>query len=36
MLDLGFDVNILLKKTWEALGKSQLTYSPIQLRMENQ
>jgi len=29
------DVNILPKKTWEALGKPQLKYYPIQLRMEN-
>jgi hypothetical protein len=36
MLDLGSDVNILPKKTLEALGKPQLTYSPIQLRMDNQ
>ena len=36
MLDLGLDVNVLPKKTWESLGKSRLTYSPIQLRMENQ
>jgi hypothetical protein len=36
MLDLGLDVNILPKKTWEALGKPRLTYSPIQLRMEKQ
>ena len=36
MLDLGSDVNILPKKTWEALGKPRLKYSPIQLRMENQ
>jgi hypothetical protein len=36
MLDLGSDVNILPKKTWESLGKPQLVYSPIQLRMENQ
>jgi hypothetical protein len=36
MLDLGSYVNILPKKTWEALGKPRLTYSPIQLRMENQ
>jgi hypothetical protein len=36
MLDLGSDVNILPKKTWEALGKPLLTYSPIQLRMANQ
>jgi hypothetical protein len=36
MLDFGSDVNILPKKTWEALGKTQLVYSPIHLRMENQ
>jgi hypothetical protein len=36
MLDLGSDVNILPKNTWEALGKLQLTYSLIQLRMANQ
>jgi hypothetical protein len=36
MLDLGSDVKILPKKTWEALGKPRLTYFPIQLRMEIQ
>jgi hypothetical protein len=36
MLVLGSYVNILPKKTWEALGKPRLTYSLIQLRMENQ
>jgi hypothetical protein len=36
MLDLGSDINILPKNTWEALVKPQLVYSPIQLRMENQ
>jgi hypothetical protein len=36
MLDLGSDVNIFPKKTWEAMGKPKLVYSPIQLRMENQ
>jgi len=36
MLDLGSDVNILPRKTWEAMGKPQLKYSPIQLIMENQ
>ena len=36
MLDLGSDVNILPRKTWEALGKPRLTYSLIQLRMVNQ
>jgi hypothetical protein len=36
MLDLGSNVNILPKKTWEALGNPKLAYSPIELRMENQ
>jgi hypothetical protein len=36
MLDLGSVVNIFPKKNWEELGKPRLTYSPIQLRMENQ
>ena len=36
MLDLGSDVNILPWKMWEASGWPWLTYSPIQLRMENQ
>jgi len=36
MLELGSYVNILLKKTWEALGKPILTYSPIQLKMVSQ
>jgi hypothetical protein len=36
MLDLGSDVNMLPKNTWEALGKPKLVYSPMQLRMENQ
>jgi hypothetical protein len=36
MLDLGFDINILPKKTWEAMGNPKLVYSPIQLHMANQ
>ena len=36
MLDLGLDVNIIPRKTWEALGRPKLTYSPIQLHMANQ
>jgi hypothetical protein len=36
MLDLGSDINILPKKTWEGMGKPKLFYSPIQLRMANQ
>jgi len=35
MPDLGSDVNILPKKTWEAMGKPQRKYSPIQLIMVN-
>ena len=35
MLDLGSDVNILPRKTWEALGRPRLIHSPIQLRMAN-
>lgn len=29
ILDLGSEVNVLLKKTWEAMGEPQLGYSPI-------
>jgi hypothetical protein len=36
MLDLGSDINILPKKTWEAMGKPKLIYSPIWLQMANQ
>jgi hypothetical protein len=35
ILDLGSDVNILPKKTWEAMGEPTLGYSPIQLKLEN-
>jgi hypothetical protein len=36
ILDLGFGVNVLPKKTWEAMGQPQLGYSPIQLKLANQ
>lgn len=36
MLDLRSDVTILPKKSWESMGKPQLIFSPIQLRMANQ
>ena len=36
ILDLGSEVNVLTKKTWEFMGKPKLRYSPIQLRLENQ
>jgi hypothetical protein len=29
MLDTGFDMNILLKKSWEVMGKPKLVWSPI-------
>jgi hypothetical protein len=29
-------VNILLKKSWELMGKPNLVWSPIQLRLANQ
>ena len=29
ILDLGFDVNMLLKKTWEYMGKPKMVWSPI-------
>lgn len=36
ILDLGFDVNVLLKQMWERMGKPTLQWSPIQLHMVNQ
>ena len=36
ILDLGSDVNILRKKTWENMGKPQLVWYPMQLRLANQ
>jgi hypothetical protein len=36
ILDLGSEVNVLPKKTWEAMGEPQMGYSPIQLKLENQ
>ena len=36
ILDLGYDVNILPKNTWEQMGKPKLGWSPIQLRLSNQ
>jgi len=36
VLDIGSDVNVLTKQTWEAMGRSALQRSPVQLRMANQ
>ena len=35
MLDLGSNVSILPKKSWEAMGYPSIIYFPIQLRMQN-
>jgi hypothetical protein len=36
ILDLGSEVNVLLKKTWQCMGEPTLGYLPIQLKLENQ
>ncbi len=36
IVDLGLNVNVLPKQTWERVGRPALQWSPIQLRMENQ
>jgi hypothetical protein len=36
MSDFGFDVNKLSNKTWEAMGKPKIIYSPIQLQIVDQ
>jgi hypothetical protein len=36
ILDLGSDVNVLPKQAWEMMGKSNLIWSHIQLRLANQ
>ena len=36
ILDLGSDVNVLPKKTWQRMGEPKLEWSTIQLRMVNQ
>ena len=36
ILDLGSEVNVLTKQTWEQMGKPILEWSPIQLRLANQ
>ena len=36
ILDLGSEVNVLTRQTWEQMGKPTLEWSPIQLRLANQ
>jgi hypothetical protein len=35
VLNLGSEVNVMMKQTWALMGKSRLIYSPIKLRMDN-
>ena len=35
ILDLGSKVNFLTMQTWELMGRSKLSYSPIQLKLTN-
>ena len=36
ILDLGLEVNVLTKQTWEQMGSPKLARSPIHLRLANQ
>jgi hypothetical protein len=36
VLDLGSEVNVMTKQTWALMGKHNLIYSPIRVRMDNQ
>ena len=36
ILDLGSEVNVLTKQTWDQMGKPALAWSPIQLKLANQ
>ena len=36
VLDLGSEVNVMMKQTWAMMGKPKLIYSPIRIRMANQ
>jgi hypothetical protein len=36
VLDLGSEVNVMMKQTWALIGKPKLIYSPIRIRMANQ
>ena len=36
VLDLGSEVNVMTKQTWEIMVKLKLVFSPIQLRLANQ
>ena len=35
VLDLGSEVNVMTKQTWEIMAKLKVAFSPIQLRLAN-
>jgi hypothetical protein len=35
VLDLGYEVNVIAKQTWEIMAKPKLVFAPIQLRLAN-
>ena len=35
ILDLGLDVNILTRKTWEIMGSHRFVWSQVKLRLAN-
>ena len=36
VLDMGSEVNVMARQTWEIMAKPKLAFSPIQLRLANQ
>jgi hypothetical protein len=36
ILDLGYEVNVLPKNTWECMGECTLGYSTIHINLSNQ
>jgi hypothetical protein len=36
ILDIGSEVNVLPKKTWQCMGEPTLGYSSVQVKLENQ
>jgi hypothetical protein len=35
VLDLGSEVNVMMKQKWALMGKPKLIYYPIRIRMDN-
>ena len=36
VMDMGSEVNVMTRQTWEIMGKPKLIFSPNQLRLANQ